>query len=151
MDEVASALYVGSINDADSQSRLAEHRISVIVSLTHAEPGTGFSSDVTVIRIPMMDGPQNDHQTFVRAVNETLTRWEAGDRVLVHCSAGASRSPAVAATVVSLSTDRTLESVFQQLKQRRAVVEPHEALLRQAASVSNHGREYVKQADSTQD
>lgn len=151
MDEVADGLYVGSIDDADNQSRLAEHRISVIVSLTHAEPETGFPSDVTVVRLPMMDGPQNDHQTFLRAVNETVTRWEAGDRVLVHCSAGASRSPAVAATVVSLSTDRTLESVFQQLKKRRAAVEPHEALLRQAASVSNRGKDYVKQAERTQD
>ncbi|WP_394327076.1 dual specificity protein phosphatase family protein [Halopenitus malekzadehii] len=151
MDEVTNALYVGSIDDAGDQSRLAEHRISVIISLTFAEPETGFPPDVTVVRLPMMDGPQNDHQTFVRAVNETLTRWEAENRVLVHCSAGASRSPAVAATVVSLSTDRTLESVFQQLKEERAAVEPHEALLRQAASVSNRGREYVEQAKRTRD
>jgi predicted protein tyrosine phosphatase len=151
MDEVASALHVGSIDDAADQSLLAEHRISVIVSLTHAEPETGFPPDVTVVRLPMMDGPRNDRQTFLRAVDETVTRWEAGDRVLVHCSAGASRSPAVAATVVSLSTDRTLETVFQQLKERRPAVEPHEALLRQAASVSDRGREHVEQANRTRD
>jgi predicted protein tyrosine phosphatase len=144
-------LYVGTIDDAGDQSLLAEHRISVIVSLTHAEPDPGFPTDVTVVRLPMMDGPQNDHQTFLGAVSETVTRWEAGNRVLVHCSAGASRSPAVAATAVSLSTDRTLETAFQQLKKRRAAVEPHEALLRQAASVSTRGREYVEQAERTRD
>jgi predicted protein tyrosine phosphatase len=151
MDEVASGLYVGAIDDAGDQSRLAEHRISVVLSLTHAEPETGFPADVTVVRLPMMDGPRNDHQTFVRAVNEAVTRWEAGNRVLVHCSAGASRSPAVAATAVSLSTDRTLETAFQQLKERRAAVEPHEALLRQAASVSSRGVDYVEQAERTRD
>lgn len=74
MDEVASGLYVGSIDDAGDQSLLAEHRISVILSLTHSKPETGFPTDVTVVQLPMMDGPQNDHQTFVRAVNEALTR-----------------------------------------------------------------------------
>jgi protein-tyrosine phosphatase len=147
MDEIASGLYVGSIEDAGDRSLLAEHRISVIVSLTHAKPETGFPPALTVVRFPMMDGPQNDHQTFLEAVDGALTRWEAGDRVLVHCSAGASRSPAVAATVVSLSTDRTPEAAFRQLKERRAVVDPHEALLRQAVSVSNRGREYLKQIE----
>lgn len=151
MDEVANALYVGSIDDAGDQSQLAEHRISVVISLTHAEPETGFPPDVTVVRLPMMDGPQNDHHTFIRAVSEALARWEAGNRVLVHCSAGASRSPAVAATVITLSTDRTLESAFQQLKERRAAVEPHEALLRQAAVISTCGKEYVEQAERSRD
>ncbi|MEF8778104.1 MAG: dual specificity protein phosphatase [Natronomonas sp.] len=139
MDEVASGLFVGSIEDVEDRSLLDEHRISAIISLTHAEPETGFPADVAVVRIPMMDGPRNEYQTFVRAVEEVLTRWEIGNRVLVHCSAGASRSPAVAATALSLSTDRTLEAAFQQLQRRRAAVEPHEALIRQAASVSKQG------------
>jgi protein-tyrosine phosphatase len=149
MDEVAGGLYVGSIDDAGDRSLLEEHRISVVLSLTYAEPETGTPSDVTVVRLPMMDGPQNDHRTFRRAVNEVLTRWEAGARVLVHCSAGASRSPAVAATAISLSTGQSLEAAFRQLKERRAAVDPHEALLRQADSVSSRGREYVRRVDET--
>jgi protein-tyrosine phosphatase len=139
MDEVASGLYVGSIEDVEDRSVLDENRISVIISLTHAEPETDFPAGVTVVRTPMMDGPQNEYQTFVRAVEEVLTRWDTDNRVLVHCSAGASRSPAVAATALSLSTDRTLEAAFQQLQRRRAAVEPHEALIRQAARASKRG------------
>ena len=52
----------------------------------------------------MVDGPQNDVQTFERAVIETLERLDEDDRVLVHCSAGASQSPAVAAKALALDT-----------------------------------------------
>ncbi len=151
MDEVASELYVGSIEDAGDQSLLERRRISVILSLTHTEPDPGFPSAVTVVRFPMLDGPRNDRETFARAVSEAVTRWEAGNRVLIHCSAGASRSPAVAAAAISLSTDRPVETAFRQLKQRRPAVDPHEALVRQAARVSSRGTDRIKQADSTQE
>ena len=83
----------------------------------------------------MVDGPQNDTQTFERAVIETLQRVDEGDRVLVHCSAGASRSPAVAATALALHTQIGLEAAFEQVANRRDAIDPHETVVRQAARV----------------
>jgi predicted protein tyrosine phosphatase len=143
MDEIASGLFVGTSADAGDQSQLAEHDITTVVSLTHSEPDGGFPASLTVHRRPMMDGPQNDHETFTTAVRDVLSEREVDERVLVHCSAGASRSPAVVATALALSTELTLEGAFQRLAERRSAVDPHEALIRQASRVTDCGKAAV--------
>ena len=132
MDAVADGLFVGTIDDAENTMRLRDRRVDAAVSLTHDIP---CIPEVSVTRIPMVDGPQNDIQTFERAVIETLERLDEGNRVLVHCSAGASRSPAVAATALALDSQIGLEVAFEQVANRRDAVDPHEAVVRQAARV----------------
>ena len=132
MDAVADRLFVGTIDDAENTIQLRDRSVDTVVSLTHDIP---CIPEVSVTRIPMVDGPQNDTQTFERAVIETLQRVDEGDRVLVHCSAGASRSPAVAATALALHTQIGLEAAFEQVANRRDAVDPHEAVIRQAARV----------------
>ena len=132
MDAVADRLFVGTIDDAENTIQLRDRSVDTVVSLTHDIP---CIPEVSVTRIPMVDGPQNDAQTFERAVIETLERLDEGNRVLVHCSAGASRSPAVAATALALHTQIGLEAAFEQVANRRDAVDPHEAVVRQAARV----------------
>ena len=62
------------------------------------------AAGVEVVRVPMTDGPRTEMASFRKAVDATRHRLAAGERVLVHCSAGASRSPAVAATVYTEAT-----------------------------------------------
>jgi len=112
MDAVADRLFVGTIDDAENNIRLRDRCVDAVVSLTHDIPCV---PEVSVARIPMIDGPQNDVQTFERAVIETLERLDEVDQVLVHCSAGASRSPAVAATALALHTQIGLEAAFEQV------------------------------------
>ena len=138
MDAIADGLFVGTFNDAESTIRLRDCSVDAIVSLTHDIPCV---PEVPVTRIPMVDGPQNDVQTFEQAVIETLELLDAGDRVLVHCSAGASRSPAVAATALALHNHIGLEAAFEQVAKRRNAVDPHEAIVRQAARVYIQYRE----------
>ena len=132
MDAVADRLFVGTIDDAENTIQLRDRSVDIVVSLTHDIPCV---PEVSVTRIPMVDGPQNDAQTFKRAVIETLERLDEGNRVLVHCSAGASRSPAVAATALALHSQIGLETAFEQVANRRDAVDPHEAVVRQAARV----------------
>jgi len=138
MNAVADGLFVGTIDDAENAMLLRNHRVDAIVSLTHASPDT---PNLPVFRIPMVDGPQNDAQAFDQAVLETLELLNEGDRVLVHCSAGASRSPAVAATAFALYDEIDLETAFEQVANRREAVDPHEAVVRQAARVYDQYRE----------
>lgn len=132
MDAVADRLFVGTIDDAENTILLRDRSVDVVVSLTHDNP---CAPEVSVARIPMVDGPQNNVQTFERAVVGTLERLDEGNRVLVHCSAGASRSPAVAATALALHTQIGLDAAFEQVANRRDAVDPHEAVIRQAARV----------------
>lgn len=141
MDEVADGLFVGTVEDAGDKALIREHSISVIVSLTHSKPDDGFPSDLTVENVPMRDGPRNDQQRFGRAVTYVLSCLKTGDSLLVHCSAGASRSPAVAATALALYDEIGLEAAFEQVVKRRNAVNSHEAVVRQAARVYNQHRE----------
>ncbi|MFC6977073.1 dual specificity protein phosphatase family protein [Halomicroarcula sp. GCM10025709] len=126
----------GTTEDASDETLLQEHNIATVVSLTHGEPRSGFLSDVTVESVPMMDGPQNDPETFAEAVRIVLTHLDAGDRVLVHCSAGASCSPAVAATAITCRSEKTLDDSFTQVLERRPEADPHDALARHAVAVT---------------
>ena len=134
MDSIADELFVGTVEDATDTSSLESHGVRTIVSLTHETPSLA-GEDFTVRSIPLIDGPQNSREQFTNAVEETMTALKANGSVLVHCSAGASRSPTVAATALALSQDMELQDALQQIADNRDAVDPHEALLRQAAHV----------------
>ncbi|OSP08266.1 hypothetical protein B9H04_06800 [Halorubrum ezzemoulense DSM 17463] len=135
MDEVAEGLFVGTVDDAGATERLYERGITTIVSVIRGAPAGGYPADVTVVTVPMLDGPQNDLERFEQAVSHVLSVLQTDESLLVHCSAGASRSPAVAATALALADDIGLEAAVDQLVTRRSAVDPHEALIRQAARV----------------
>lgn len=141
MDEVADGLFIGTVADAGDNALTSEHSIAIIVSLTHSDPDGGFPSDLTVENVPMRDGPQNDQQKFDRAATHVLSCLKTEDNLLVHCSAGASRSPAVAATALALYDEIRLEAAFEQVAKYRNAVDPHGALIRQAARVYTQHRE----------
>ncbi|MFB6102795.1 MAG: dual specificity protein phosphatase family protein [Haloplanus sp.] len=140
MDEVTSGLFVGTLADAGNGSLLRDHGVTTIVSLTHRDPDGGFPAETTVVDVPMLDGPQNDLAAFARAVAAVRSRLDDG-AVLVHCSAGASRSPAVAATAIALREGGDLDAAFRRVARRRDAVDPHAALVRRAESVYANSEE----------
>jgi len=138
MDEVATGIFVGTEADASDESLLEAHGIDAVVSLTHNEPETG---DITRLDAPMVDGPQNSYQSFADAVQSVLTSRDDGQRVLIHCAAGSSRSPSVAATAITCLTANTLNESFNQVLERRPEADPHDALICQAAKVIDEDSE----------
>ncbi|KAB1190763.1 MULTISPECIES: dual specificity protein phosphatase family protein [Haloferax] len=140
MDEIVRNLYVGTIEDAGNQSMLRAHDIDTIVSLTYADPDGTVSQDIELQTFPMMDGPRNDPEEFDGAVTAAFESVQAGERVLVHCSAGASRSVGVAAVVVALVEDCDIERAFEVVSDARAVADPHDALRRRAKSALSERR-----------
>ena len=142
MDQVGSDLFVGTLADANDNQCLDKDAITVIVSLTHDTPDVSNQA-FDIYSIPLIDGPQNNRDKFSNAVQETVTALRDDERVLVHCAAGGSRSPTVAATALALACDMELEDAIQQVADNRDAVDPHEALLRQAAHV------YTDLKDST--
>ena len=141
MDLVGPDLFVGTLDDATDSHRLEKDGITTVVSLTHETPDPSAQA-LDIYSIPLVDGPQNSREQFTKAVEQTVTALTAGERVLVHCAAGASRSPTVAATALALVQEMDLENAIQQVADSRDAVDPHEALLRQAAHV------YTEFADS---
>jgi len=133
MHQVADGLYVGGIGAASEESALHDAGIEVVVGLTHDPPAGGYPDAVRVVREPMVDGPRNEAPAFERAVEATRDALTSDERALVHCSAGSSRSVAVAAAALTEATDRDLEAAFGQVVDRRPPADPHPALVRRAA------------------
>jgi hypothetical protein len=145
MDRVAADLFVSGIEGAGDGDALARHGVTAVVGLTHEPPAGGYP-DVSVTRVPMVDGPRNDADAFGRAVAAAREALAAGETVLVHCSAGASRSVAVAATALALERDPGLEAAFERVAANRPAADPHPTLVQRAAdhytaerSDSSHG------------
>jgi len=134
MDRVGRNLFVGTRSDAADSQRLDSHEITTVVSLTHETPDLS-EQGLNIHSIPLIDGPQNNRDQFTKAVQATVTALADGERVLVHCAAGASRSPTVAATALALTEEIDLQNAIQQVADNRDAVDPHEALLRQVAHV----------------
>lgn len=105
MDVVADDLFVGTFEDATDDATLEIHGVTTIISPTHETPNP-TAQDLTVISIPLIDGPQNSREQFTKPVEITVTTLPAWESVLVHCSDGASRNPAVAATALALAQHR---------------------------------------------
>ena len=129
MDQVFSGIFVGTESDAGDEPLLRKHGVDVVLSLTHSNPDTG---DVNRVDVPMTDGPQNSYQAFAEAVETVVQQHENNHRVLIHCSAGSSRSPSVAAAAITHLSDTTLNEAFNQIIETRPETDPHDVLVRQA-------------------
>jgi protein-tyrosine phosphatase len=132
MNAITDRIVVGDIRDAAAHDRLAAHEVSVVLTLTHSDPERAYPDSVRVVAVPMVDGPQNEFETFERAVDELRAALDAGETVFVHCTAGASRSVSVVAAALAVRENLPLPDAFAAVADERPVAQPHEALIRQA-------------------
>lgn len=90
----------------------------------------------------MMDGPQNEYQAFAEAVDISLKQHNDNQCILIHCSAGSSRSPSVAAAAISDLTDKSLSDALNQVMRKRPETDPRKALVRQAINFTDGAPEW---------
>lgn len=73
------------------------------------------------------DGP-HDYVAFEAAVEYVLDALERGDRVLVHCQAGVSRSGGVCSAVLAERDDMSLSNALRDVQEARDIVSPAPAI-----------------------
>ena len=135
MEQVAPCLYIGGLDDAGDTEALVTHNITAVLKLTHSDPETPYPEAVTVSDHPMFDGPRNDFENFQAAVDRLTTFLKAGDTVLVHCSAGSSRSGAVAVAALARQENVSIDAELARIQDQKSDVEPHPTLLKHARQV----------------
>jgi Predicted protein-tyrosine phosphatase len=113
-------LYLGNKHAADSGQHDQSFRYVVSVS-TDDYP-------LTTHHHPLDDGPGNDWKTFECAVDTARKLLQQDGSVLVHCTAGISRSSAVIATVLAAEESRPLRESLSTVLQARSTATPHPAL-----------------------
>lgn len=135
MDRITPEIYIGALDDAGDRGRLANHGITAVLQLSHASPEAGYPRYVQVVQQAMFDGPRNDRARFEQAVSTLCDLLDEEETVLVHCSAGASRSVTVTAAALAKRGDRSLEAWLSHIAARREEADPHQALVERAVSV----------------
>lgn len=76
----------------------------------------------------LVDGYVNDQTVFNAAVDTTREAYRAEGTVLVHCSAGVSRSSTVIAAALAAEDGISLDEAIETVKQYRWRARPHEKI-----------------------
>lgn len=94
-------LWLGNAHDCRDIAALESLDIAAVVQLAKEEPIPVLPREMILLRIPLMDGDSNDPSTLRLAIHGLADLIRAKTRTLVCCSAGVSRSPAVAACAIA--------------------------------------------------
>ncbi len=105
-------LYLGDRGDVQDPAAPRRNGIAVVVDLAMEEAPLRLDRERTVIRVPLMDGSGNEPELIRLAIGvvETLLRMDVATLVL--CSAGISRTPAIAAAALSRVRGQRMEEAL---------------------------------------
>lgn len=77
---------------------------------------------------PLDDGPENDWLAFERAVDTARTLYRREGPVLIHCTAGISRSSTLIATTIAAEETRHFRDALSTVQHARPCATPHPSL-----------------------
>ena len=96
-------LWLGHAGDGRDPERLLAAGIVAVVNLAAEEPSPGLPRSMIYCRFPIVDGGQNVQGVLDVAIRTLVSLLKRRIPTLVYCSAGMSRSPAVAAAALSIA------------------------------------------------
>src|SRR5436189_2563319 len=94
-------LWIGSIIDGWSLPGIHSAGIRAVVDLASNEAPIKVTRDLVYCRFPIVDGARNDRNMLRLAINTVESLLRGNVPTIVFCSAGLSRSPAVAAAAIA--------------------------------------------------
>jgi protein-tyrosine phosphatase len=109
-------LYLGNAADAANSWRVAGVEFTAVVALACEEPAISFPREWTALRIPLIDGAGNPPYLLRLAVDSLTLLMQHRCTTLVYCSAGMSRSPAIAAFALSELTGQAPEACLKEIE-----------------------------------
>ncbi len=114
VDQVAGyQLWIGSVADGRNAEALHNAGILAVIDLAASESPATLPRDLVYCRMPLVDGAGNPPWLLQEAVRLLTNLLTADVPTLVHCGAGLSRSPTIAAMAVSNLTGVTPEAAMQ--------------------------------------
>ncbi|KAH0588622.1 hypothetical protein H2248_004447 [Termitomyces sp. 'cryptogamus'] len=130
---VIPSLYLGPVSAASSQAFLSSASITHVLSVG-ASP-TKPVEGITYNRISITDSPSSSItkvcDTACDIIDEALKSRNGAGKILVHCSAGISRSPMVVAAYLIRRRNMSLREALRQIVVVRPQVSPNSGFWRQ--------------------
>lgn len=99
-----NSLFIGNALDIRDLRLLHENRIQAVVDLAVNEPPAQLAREMIYCRIPLNDGDGNANEVIIAAVRCLVALLQLEIRTIIACSAGMSRSPAIAAAALAVVT-----------------------------------------------
>ncbi|MCW2284110.1 histidinol-phosphate aminotransferase [Rhodoblastus acidophilus] len=130
MDFVTERVAIGDASEAEGEA-LRRNGIGAVLSLTRLEAPLPLPHAA----IELVDRQALSGDDIRAATHFIKTQVDAGRRVLVHCFAGVSRSPAMTLCYLHEHMGFSLDDALARVKTARALADPHPALL---ASIRAH-------------
>jgi hypothetical protein len=112
-------LWVGHAGDGRDFRQLFDAGIRAVVQLAMEETPIPLPREIIYCRFPLLDGPSNPDNMLFLAINTVLHLLQLRIPTLVCCGAGLSRSPAIAAAVLSVAFGQPLEESLRLVHQYR--------------------------------
>jgi protein-tyrosine phosphatase len=108
-------LWIGNAGDGRNCEGLLQAGVVAVVNLAAEESKPTLPRDLIYCHFPIDDGAQDNPKTLDVAVHTLVRLLNNEVSTLVNCSAGMSRSPAVAAAALSIVQGGTPEEKLKQI------------------------------------
>jgi protein-tyrosine phosphatase len=125
MTHIIDGLYIGSESNAKNLDELSSEQIRCIVNVTSHVP-LYHSDQLQYCHLPADDTQkQNLLEYFDRAYSFIHNAIENNEKVLVHCVAGISRSPAIVIGFLMRYAKMNMNDAYDYVKRKRSIVSPN--------------------------
>ena len=125
MTHIIDGLFIGSESNAESLEELAAEEIRCIVNVTSHVP-LHHEDQFQYCHLPADDTQkQNLLDYFDQAYSFIHHAMEKNEKVLVHCVAGISRSPAIVIGFLMRYAQMTMHDAYEFVKRKRSIVSPN--------------------------
>jgi protein tyrosine phosphatase len=132
MNEVHDGIFVGNVNSALNVIELRKIGITKILNMAEDEEYDDYRDvdDIDVVKIGIYDGHMTPVGVYHTAAEMIDTAILAGEKILVHCSAGISRSSTAVISYLMLRKGYSFSQSLLQLQEKRTCISPHPLLVR---------------------
>jgi len=109
------SLWLGNANDCRNPVLISDTEIQHLVQLAIEESVPTLNREVCLIRIPLSDGIGNDSFALRFAISTIAELIKSQRRTLICCSAGLSRSPAIAACAIAFAEEKSPDECLNDI------------------------------------
>ena len=124
MNQVLDWLYVGSVEDAEDYAELQRAGIKAVLTLAWPIQ----HPDIAVKRVYFEDGEPIPDEVFCETLSFVRQQRRLGRKVLIACSAGVSRSSAIAIAVLHELEGYPLVEAFRTVLGKVHLAYPHQVI-----------------------
>ena len=112
---IADKLWVGNARDLQDVRGVLSFGVRAVVDLAANEPPVVYPRDIVYCRWPLVDGAENDETILRQSVLTTAELIKSKVPTLVACSAGMSRSLAVAAAALAIAKPQSPDDALARI------------------------------------